>query len=74
MFKLFKLFRRSFDLITHTLYESVSMLSTIVFLIVLGTFVMAAVIFSVEAVYIDPMTQVWEYTGTEPCWSRVHRR
>eukprot|EP00892_Ulva_mutabilis_P006699 jgi/Ulvmu1/4400/UM002_0125.1 len=59
MFKIFKLFRRSFCLIAHTLYDSLSTLSTIVFLIMIGTFMMASVIFSVEAVHLDPLTQLY---------------
>lgn len=56
MFKIFKLLKRSVDLITHTLYDSLSTLTKIVFFIIVGTFILATVVLFIEAVHLDPLT------------------
>ena len=58
LFKVIKFYKQSFDLITSTFADSFTTLNTIVFLIVLSCIILSALMFSVEAGSLDPLTHV----------------
>ena len=58
MFSLIRVFRQSFHLIVDTFTDSFTTLNTIVFLIFLSGMVMSALMFTVEATELDPLTHV----------------
>lgn len=58
MFTLIRVFRSSFYLIVDTFSDSFTTLNTIVFLIFLSGMVMSALMFTVEAHELDPLTHV----------------
>ena len=58
MLKLVVVFKSSFALITATFKDSFTTLNTIVFLILLCGIILSALMFTVEAVLLDPLTQV----------------
>jgi hypothetical protein len=58
IFKVFKVNRKSFELITATFADSITTLNTIVFLILLTGIILSALVFAAEAVVLDPLTHV----------------